>query len=139
MSLCIGFFICLDFYRKTMITSAIIRNNRNYLLENIMMDNSLMSWLLNFNCATKAQIHLIGRQRSMRDKNAKLLYIIKSSDETQSSKLVKCLRKSNQIEVAKVIATGGGSLLTLHEISIMFIVYCFCYNPCYVRIRFVLG
>ena len=63
--------VFLDFYGKTKKRSAIIRNNRNYLLENIQPNDELIASLLSLNCITEEQSHFIQRQRSNRDKNAR--------------------------------------------------------------------
>jgi len=89
--------------------SAIIRNNKKYLLENIQPNDGLISSLFSLNCIAEESSHFIRQQRS-RDKNAELLYIVKSFDETKFTTFVKCLRQTNQTEVARVVATGGGSV-----------------------------
>lgn len=103
-------FFILDFYGKSTKRSAIIRNNRNYLLKTIQSNEELISSLLSLNCITKEQSHFILRQRSKRNKNAELLKIVRSFDETKFKKFVKCLRQTNQTEVARVVESGGGSL-----------------------------
>ena len=100
--------VFLDFYGKTKKRSAIIRNNRNYLLENIQPNDELIASLLSLNCITEEQSHFIQRQRSTQDKNAELLFVIESFDETKFSNFVKCLRQTNQKTVARIIENGGG-------------------------------
>ena len=100
--------VFLDFYGKTKKRYAIIRNNRNYLLENIQPNDELIASLLSLNCITEEQSHFIQRQRSTQDKNAELLYVIETFDETKFSNFVKCLRKTNQKTVARIIENGGG-------------------------------
>ena len=100
----------LDFYGRTMKRSAIIRNNRNYLLNNIQWNDELISTLLSRNCVTEEQSHFIQRQSSNRDKNAELLKIIRSFNETKLSSVIKCFRQTNQMEVGRILTNGGGSL-----------------------------
>ena len=100
--------VFLDFYGKTKKRSAIIRNNRNYLLENIQPDDELIDSLFSLNCITEEQSHFIQRQHSNRCKNAELLYFMRFFDETKSSNFVKCLRQNNHKTVARIIENGGG-------------------------------
>src|SRR6218665_32763 len=102
-SLCV-----LDFYGMTKKRHTIIRNNINYLLNNIQPDDKFIASLLSLDCITEEQSHFIQRQRSTRDKNYELLYIEESFDETKFSNLVNCLRRTNQRTVAKIIENGGG-------------------------------
>src|SRR5688572_33025325 len=90
------------------ILSAIIRNNRSYLLENIQPNDELIASLLSLNCITEEQSHFIQRQRSTQDKNAELLYVMTSFDEKKFSNLFKCLRRTNQKTVARIMENGGG-------------------------------
>ena|SRR6218665_2074716 len=101
--------VCIsDFYGKTKRRRAIIRNNRNYLLENIQPNAELIALLLSQNCITEEQSHLIQRHRSAQDKNDELLYVVEFFDETKFSNFVKCFRHINQKTVAKIIENGGG-------------------------------
>ena len=100
--------VFLDFYGKTKKRSSIIRNNRNYLLENIQPNDELIASLLSLNCITEEQSHFIQRLHSTQDKNAELLYVIKPFDETKFSNFAKCLRQTNQKTVARIIENGGG-------------------------------
>ena len=93
--------------------SAIARNNRNYLLENIQPHDEFISSLLSHNCLTEEQSHFIHRQRSEREKNAELLKIMRSVDETKFSTFVRCLRQTNQTYVARIVANGGGHFLQM--------------------------
>ena len=102
-SLCV-----LEFYGRTKKRYTIIRNNRKYLENNIQPKDELISSLLSLNCITEEQSHFIQSQRSTRDKNYKLLYIMDSCDETKFSTFVNCLRRKNQMTVAKIIENGGG-------------------------------
>ena len=98
----------LEFYGKTKKRHAIIINNRNYLENNIQPNDELLASLLHLNCITDEQSHFIQRQRSTRDKNYELVYVLESFDETKFSSFVKCLRHNNQRTVAKIIENGGG-------------------------------
>src|SRR6218665_221217 len=98
----------LAFYAKTRRRSAVIRNNRTYLLENIQPTDKLIASLLSLDCITKEQHHFIQRQRSKRYMNAELLYLMKSFDDTKSSNLLKCLRQSNHGTLARILENGGG-------------------------------
>src|SRR6218665_1029560 len=106
----------LDFYGKTVKSSAIIKNNRNYLLKTIQPNNEFISSLFSLNCVTGEQCYFIQRQRSERKKNWVLLEIMKSLNETKFSNLVNCLRQTNQTDVAKILSTGGGALYILDEV-----------------------
>src|SRR6218665_1791372 len=97
-----------DFYGKTKKISAIIRNNRNYLLANIQPNDELITYMLYINCITEEQSHFIQRQRSTRDKNIELLKIVRSFDGKTFSMFLKCLRRTNQKAVARIIENGGG-------------------------------
>src|SRR6218665_1256360 len=90
--------------------AAFIRNNRNYLLKTIQPNNEFISSLLSLNCVTEKQRDFIERQSSVRDKNAELLEIMRSYNLTQFSNLIKCLRQTNQTEVARIVSAGGGSI-----------------------------
>lgn len=104
------FLVFLDFDGKTRIKSAIIKNNRSYLLENIQPNNDLLSSLLCFNCITEEQSNFIRRQRTERNKNAELLRIARSFDQNKSSHFVRCLQQTNQKTVARILDYGGGLL-----------------------------
>ena len=98
----------LDFQVKTKKRSAIIRNNRNYFLENIQLNDDLLASLLTLDCITEKQKHLIQRHRLNEDKNAELLYAARTFDETKFSNFVKCLRRTKQNMVARITENGGG-------------------------------
>jgi len=98
----------LDFYGKTKKRTTIIRNNRNYLLENIQPNVELFDSLLSLNCVKKEQIQFIQRQRSVQDKNVEILYVMETFDETEFSTFVNCLRLTNQKTVARILTNGGG-------------------------------
>src|SRR6218665_1014547 len=100
--------IYLDFDEKTKRRSAIIRNNRSYLLSNIQPNEEFIDSLLLLNCLTYEQSHFIERQRFNRDKNDELLHIIRSFDETKFLNFVKCLRQTNQKTVARIMDNRGG-------------------------------
>jgi len=102
--------VSLEFYERTKKRSAVIRNNRNYLLENIQPTDELIAWLLFFNCITKEKIHAIKRQRLYRDKNEELLALLRSYDYTNYSNFVRCLRRNNQLAVARILENGAGKL-----------------------------
>src|SRR6218665_2742531 len=95
---------------------TIIRNNINYLLENIKPNDELISSLLFLNCVSGDQSHFIQRHRlisesstgTTRNKNYELLYVVESFDETNYSNFVHCLRHANQRTVASIIENGGG-------------------------------
>src|SRR6218665_3370998 len=87
---------------------AIIRNNRNYLENNIQLNDELIASLFSLNCITYEQSHFIQRQSSTQDKNYELLYIMESFDEKKFSHFVNCLRRTSQRTVAKIIENGGG-------------------------------
>ena|SRR6218665_1363802 len=106
-------FVYSDFYEATKKGSAIIRNNRNYLIENIQADDRLIASLLALNCITEEQGNVIQRQRLSRDKNAELLFVVHSFDQTNYSKFVRCLRRNNQMTMARIIENGGGKFQTL--------------------------
>ena len=101
-------YLVLDFYGKTKKSSAIIRNNKNYLLQNIQPNDQLITSLLSLNCMTEEQSQFIQRQRSNRFKSNELLRIVRSFDQTKSSTFVSCLRRTNQKTAAKIIENGGG-------------------------------
>src|SRR6218665_968951 len=103
----------LDLYGKIKKRPSIIRNNRNYLLENIHPNDEFITSLVSLNCITEEQSHLIQRQRLQRDKNDELLHIMRSFDDIQFSNVVKCLRQTNQRTVAKIIDNGGGVMFNL--------------------------
>lgn len=97
-----------DFNRKATRSSALIRQTRNYLLENIELSDALINSLLTLNCITEEQSQLIQGQRSRKEKNAKLLYCTGSLDQTESSNFVNCFRRNNQRTVASIVENGGG-------------------------------
>ena len=101
-------FVILDFYGRTKRRCAIVRNNKTYLLENIQLNDELIALLLSNNCITTEQRHFIQLQRSMRDKNEKLLHIMASFDRKDFPNVVRCLRRTNQLTVAKITEIGGG-------------------------------
>lgn len=101
-------FVCSAFYGKTKKRSSIIRNNRNYLIENIQPSNDLIASLLSVNCITQEQSHYIELQRSTRHKNDEILHFSKSFNERQFSNFINCLRHANQKTVARIIEGGGG-------------------------------
>lgn len=96
-------------YADTKKMSAIIRNNRKYLLENIQPHDEFINLLLHLKCLTEEQRHLIQRQYSTRHKNVELLHIMRSVDinEQLLSKFVTCLLQTNQKTVAGVVKDGG--------------------------------
>lgn len=104
----------IDFYGNTKRRRAIFRNNKKYILENIHPNDELVASLLSLNCITEEQSQLIQQQRSERDKNDELLYVLESLDETQFLKFVQCLRRNNQKTVAKIIENGGGSKYNMY-------------------------
>ena len=104
----------LEFYGKTKKRHAIIRNNRNYLENNIQPNDELLASLLSLNCITDEQSQFIQRQRSTRDKNYKLLCIMQSLGDTKFSTFDNCLRRTNQRAVAKIIENGGGLTFKLY-------------------------
>ena len=98
----------VGFYWKTKKRSAHIRNNRKYILENINSSEELINSLLSLNCITEKQSQFIQRQRSNRVKNAELLRIVRSFDNNKSSNFIKCLQRTNQKTMAKILENGGG-------------------------------
>lgn len=98
----------LDVYGKTKRRKAIVRNNRNYLLDNMQPKGELIASLLSLSCITEEECHFIQRQRSTRYRNERLLHIMESLDDTNFSKFFKCLRQTNQTTVTKIIENGGG-------------------------------
>lgn len=108
-SLLMLLFNIVGFYEQTKKRSAILRNNRNYLIENIDPSDELISSLLSLKCIAEEQSDFIQRQRSKRDKNAELLNFLRSFDQQTSSNFIKCLRRNNQKTVGRVIENGGGS------------------------------
>lgn len=98
----------LDFYGKTKKRQAIIRNNRNYLENNIQINDDIFAALLYLNCITEEQSHFIQRKRSARDKNDELLNVVETFDETSYLNFVNCLRETNQKTLAKITENGGG-------------------------------
>src|SRR6218665_1033043 len=96
------------FYEESKKIPAIVRNNRNYFLENIQPKDELIDSLLSLNCITEVQSQNIKRQCSKRDKNAELLSDMKSFDESTFPNFEKCLHKTNQKSVAKIFENGGG-------------------------------
>src|SRR6218665_1029829 len=95
--------------------AAFIRNNRNYLLKTIQPNNEFISSLLSFNCVTEEQCYFIQRQCSERKKNSVLLEIMRSLNERNFSNFVKCLRQTNQTEVATIVSKGGGSIYNFND------------------------
>ena len=104
----------LEFYGRTKIRHAILRNNRKYLENNIQSNDELISSLLSQNCITNEQSHFIQSQCSERDKNYELLHVVESFDETKFSTFVTSLRRTNQRTVAKIIENGGGITFKLY-------------------------
>src|SRR6218665_982788 len=102
-SLCV-----LEFYGKTKKRHAIIRNNRNYLENNIQPTDELIASLLHLNCITDEQSYFIKRHRSTREKNNALLYVMETFNGTEFSNFVNYLRRTNQRTVAKILENGGG-------------------------------
>lgn len=100
--------IVLDFFGETTKISAVIRNNRDFLLENVQPNDELLALLLSFNCVTKEKCHFIQRQCSNPNKNAEILYAVRPFDENKCTNLVKCFRQTNQRTVARIIENGGG-------------------------------
>jgi hypothetical protein len=99
---------CLkDFYERSKKHSAICRNNKEFLLKNIQPNAEFIDALFSLNCITGKKRHFIKRQNSTRDKNRELLYAVNSFDEKKFSDFAKCLRQTNQTEVAKIIVNGG--------------------------------
>lgn len=98
----------LDFYGKTRKRSTILRNNRNYLLDNIQLNNNLTALLLSFNCLAEKQRRFFQRQTSNRNKNNELLCAMRTFDENSFSNFVKCLRQTNQMNAARIMENGGG-------------------------------
>ena len=98
----------LDYYLKNRKISAIIRSNRDYLLANIKLDETLIDSLLSFNCITEGQSRLLKSLSSNRHKNTELLWAMKSFDVAKFSHFVKCLRKTKQQTVARIMENGGG-------------------------------
>lgn len=109
-----------DFYGKTKKRSAIIRNNRNYLIDNIQPNDELIASLLSLNCLSEEQSHFIQRQRLSREKNAELLYVIKSFDEIHFANFVKCLRRTNQETVTRILENGGGLKYKIYVKHLLF-------------------
>src|SRR6218665_3416112 len=106
----VNILVFLAFCIKDRRRSAVIENNRNYLLENIQPNDELLASLLSFNCITEAQRHFIQKERPIRDKNAELLFVGHSFDPTNYSNFVRCLRRNNQTTVARILENGGGKL-----------------------------
>src|SRR6218665_1471468 len=117
----------VDFYGKTRKRSAITRNNRDYLLENIHFSSTLITSLLSFDCITELQSRFIQRKlshlnvnktkekshfiqghHSVRYKNTELLCTMSSFDDTKFSNFVTFLRQANQRTVARIMENGGG-------------------------------
>src|SRR6218665_3640284 len=96
------------FFGKTKKTSAIIRSNRHYFLANIQPTYEFIRTLLRLNCIKQDESHFILRQQSTLDRNEKLLYFLRSFDETKFSNFVKCLCQTNQKAVARIVDNGGG-------------------------------
>ena len=115
----------IDFYGKAKKRSAIIRNNRNYLVANIELTDELLASLLSLNCITQEQSRFIQRQHSTRYKNDELLNVMETVDETNFSKFVKCLRRTNQKTVAKIVECGGGSKYKLYLLASYLCIYFF--------------
>jgi len=95
--------------------AAFIRNNRNYLLKTIQPNNQFISSLLSLNCVTEEQRDFIQRQRSKGKKNSVLLEIMRSFNKTFFSNFVKCLRQTNQTELARMVSKGGGLLYIFND------------------------
>lgn len=89
-------------------------------MENIQWNHELNAALLSVNSITqdhslliqrqrlRQQQRLKQRQRGIRDKNAELLYVMRSCDDTTFSKFVDGLRQTNQKTMAGIIENGGG-------------------------------
>ena len=95
-------------YDRTKKRSAIIRNNRSYLSETVQPSDEFINSLFYFKCITEEQRHNIQRQHLQLDKNAELLHIVGSFDDSKFSTFVKCLRQTNQTAVARIVRNGGG-------------------------------
>src|SRR6218665_2668926 len=108
----------LDYYLKNRKISAIIRSNRDYLLANIKLDETLIDSLLSFNGVTEGQSHLLKSLSSNRHKNTELLWAMKYFDVAKFSNFVKCLRQTNQKTVARIIENGGGLQFLLYFIGV---------------------
>src|SRR6218665_3029359 len=94
---------------------AFIRNNINYLLKTIQPSKESISSLLSLNCVTEEQCYFIQRQSSERKKDSELLEIVRSFNATMFSNFVKCLRQTNQTEVARIVSKGGGSIYLFND------------------------
>lgn len=97
-----------DIYDKTKKRSAIIRSNRSYLLETVQPNDEFIDSLFSFKCITEEQRKNIQRQHRVTDKNAELFHAVGSFDDSKFSTFVKCLRQTNQTEVARIVRNGGG-------------------------------
>src|SRR6218665_1382779 len=95
--------------------TAMIRNNINYLLKTIQPSDEFISSLLSLNCVTEEQRDFIQRQSSVRDKNAELSEVMRSFNATMFSNFVKCLRQTNQTELARIVSKGGGSIYLFND------------------------
>src|SRR6218665_1189910 len=71
-----------DFYDETKRNAAIIRSNRKYLLRKIQPKDELIDSLMSLNCLTEEQSSFIRKQCSKRNRNAKLLRLSKSFNNT---------------------------------------------------------
>lgn len=105
--------VLIDFYWKSKMRSAIIRNNGKFLLESIQPDDKLLASLLSHNCITKEQSQRIEKERSKGRKNSELLHVVELFDKTKFSNFVKCLRRNNQETLTRILENGGGLNNTL--------------------------
>lgn len=103
----------LALYAKTKQRRVIIRNNRDYLVDNIQPNDDFFASLLCLSCITQEQRHLIQRRSSTRYKNEKLLYVMESVDERNFSNFIKSFRHTNQKTVETIMENGGGLNYTL--------------------------
>src|SRR6218665_1729206 len=107
--------VFIDFYGKDKKRSAIIRNNRNYLVDNIQPSDELIASLLSLNCINEEQGHFIHRHSSTRVKKDELLYVMESVDEANFSNVVKCLWHTDHKAMTKIIENGGGLKYTFYQ------------------------
>ena len=85
-------------------------------MDNIEPSDELISLLLSLNCLTEEESQRIQRHRFNRhNKNYELIHILRTFDEIKFTNLVKCLRKTNQKTVARIIENGGGFKYKLYQ------------------------
>lgn len=125
-------------YHETRITSAIIRNNEGYLSQNIRKLQIMLEFLHKSGCLTEEQLNNIRCSRPRKQRKQKLAQTTRSFSSVHYSKFIRCLRHTEQHQVADVAANGGGRTIVTHLVLIRCIRRGRIWNflQYYTRIRF---